>query len=141
MTGSRILAVSLLATCLGPHQVLAAQERHAVLIGGIGGTPEQTDRFRQYLYDARQALVGPLGFDEELVVVLAEGALAKEAFVSTVSTSENIRAHFETLAGELSLDDHVFVLLFGHGSYDGRAARFNIPRRDLDATHYAELLE
>ncbi len=139
MTDLKRLLSGLLMLCLLPSMV-CAQQRHAILIGGLGGTPEQTDRLRQYLYDARQAFVGPLGFDEERVTVLAENALAQEDFVKAVSTSENIGAYFEELAAGVTEQDLVFVLLFGHGTYDGRTARFNIPRRDLEATRYAEFL-
>lgn len=139
MTGTKCVLSALLVLCLAPG-IAQAQQRHAILIGGLGGTPEQTDRLRQYLYDARQAFVGPLGFDEERVTVLAETALAEEDFVNEVSTSENIGGHFEELADDVTAEDLVFVLLFGHGTYDGRAARFNIPRRDLEASRYAGLL-
>ena len=37
-------------------------------------------------------------------------------------------------------DDEVFVLLFGHGSFNGDQAQFNIPRRDLSSDDYAELI-
>lgn len=139
MTGLQRLLSGLFVLCLLPG-IVRAQQRHAILIGGLGGTPEQTDRLRQYLYDARQAFVGPLGFDDERVTILAESALAQEDFVEAVSTAENIGAYFEGLAGGVSDADLVFVLLFGHGTYDGRTARFNIPRRDLEAARYAEFL-
>jgi hypothetical protein len=34
----------------------------------------------------------------------------------------------------------VYIILYGHGSSDGEVAQFNIPRRDLSSSDYAELV-
>ncbi|MEX0820810.1 MAG: hypothetical protein WD021_01585 [Rhodothermales bacterium] len=118
-----------------------AGDRHAVLIGGLGGNPAYTETFSGYLRDTRAALVDRAGFVETNVLVLAEQAIADEPFVDGVSTAEAIRAHFTELADRLTADDHLYVILYGHGSFDGSNARLNIPRRDLDDFDYAALLD
>ena len=115
-------------------------QSYAVLIGGLGGSAEYTEKFQQYLFETHQALVGDFQFPEANVTVLAETAIAEEAFVDEVSTAENIRAHFAALASTVTTDDHVFVLFFGHGSFDGESAQLNIPRRDLNDADYGDLL-
>ncbi|MDX1548197.1 MAG: hypothetical protein R3247_14460 [Rhodothermales bacterium] len=133
----RVLVLLLFVLAVLPA---AAQERHAVLIGGLGGSPAHTEVFRGYLFEARRAFVEALGVPAEHVTVLAEAALEDEAFVDGVSTAENIRAAFERLAARVAADGHVYVVLFGHGSFDGTHAQLNIPRRDLADADYAELL-
>ena len=119
----------------------AAQDRYAVLVGGLGGSAEHTEKFRQYLFETRQAFVDGFGVPAANVTVLAEPAIAEESFVADVSTASTIRAHFGRLAQRMRKDDQLFVILYGHGSFDGTNARLNIPRRDLNDVEYAELVD
>ena len=140
---TRLLAIILLAVCfIVPRPAVAQQgQSYAVLIGGLGGSIEYTEKFQQYLFDTHKALVEDFQFPAANVTVLAEAALGDLDFVADVSTAENIRAHFATLAAQVTAADHVYVLLFGHGSYDGQNAQLNIPRRDLNDTDYADLVD
>lgn len=115
-----------------------AGTKHALVIGGLGGAPEYTERFDGYLRESRSLLVDRLGFSDDNVHVLGEQA--GQPHVDDVSTAENIEAYFARLAERARQDDQLFVLLFGHGSFDGTTARLNIPRRDLDEVDYADLL-
>ena len=119
------------------HGVAVSQSRYALIVGGLGGAADQTARIEAHLEAAYNALSGPLAFDE--VIVLAERALAERSFVSGESTAEIIRDRFAALAARVTTQDQVYVLLFGHGSYDGSQAALNIPRRDLYDLDYAEL--
>jgi hypothetical protein len=125
--------------CLA-QPALAQGTQYAVLIGGLGGSEEYTNRFGQYLSETRRALVDNLGFEASNVIVLAEPALQGQNFVTDVSTAENIRARFQRLASTVRSDDHVYVILFGHGSFDGTRAQLNIPQRDLSDSDYADLV-
>ena len=118
-----------------------AQDRYAVLIGGLGGAPDQTERIGSHLRDAYHALTGPLGLDKSNVIVLAEQAMQNDTFVDGVSTADNIRAHFAALTDRLSSNDALYVMLFGHGSSDGQRAALNIPRRDLTDLDYERLAD
>ena len=129
------LGLILICTVSGAN----AQERHALIIGGLGGAPEQTSRISSHLEGAYNALTGPLGFVPEHVIVLAERSLAEHEYVYGESTAENIRAQFATLSERLTPDDELYILLFGHGSYDGKQSALNIPRRDLTGNDYAAL--
>jgi hypothetical protein len=115
-------------------------DRYALLIGGLGGSDEHTVRFQRYLFDTRKALVEAHGFSAEHVTVLGETKLEGLDFVDGVSLEETIRAQFAALAGRVTTDDHVYILLFGHGGYDGTEAKFNVPRTDLTQGQYAELV-
>ena len=139
MTGIARRAVAVcLVSLLGTAAL--GQDHYALLIGGLGGSPEQSERLRQLLFGAHQALIAPLGVDEAHITVLAETALAGESFVDDIATDQSIQDWFDHMAGIATLEDQVLVLLIGHGTFDGRSARFNIPRRDLTAEQYADLL-
>ncbi len=118
-----------------------AGTRYALLIAGLGGDPAYTDRFGDYLNETRSLLVNRYGMPGDQVYVLGENALAGRPFVDDVSTAENVRSYFDRLSRRATPDDHVYVILFGHGSYDGARARLNIPRRDLDDADFGELLD
>lgn len=115
--------------------------RHALLIGGLGGTPEYTQKFGAYLGESRSLLVDRFGFDPDRVHVLAEQALGDRSFVDGLSSAEKIREVFAGLERSVGSNDHLYVLLFGHGSYDGTNAKLNIPRQDLADFEYGELLD
>lgn len=124
-----------------PVEAQDVGQRYAVLIGGLGGSGDYTEKFQNYLFEGHKAFVEHLQFPPEQVIVLAETKLADLDFVTDVSTSENIRSYFADLATKVTADDHVYILLFGHGSYDGERAQLNIPRRDLSDADYAELVD
>ena len=139
------LLILLLPALLAVHPREASaqvdHDRHVLLIGGLGGEPAYQDRFASYLAETRASFENRFGIPAANVTVLAEESVADRPFVSDVSTAENIRSAFDRLADDLSPDDHLYVILFGHGSFDGTHARLNIPRRDLDDADYAALLD
>ncbi|MFQ5568739.1 MAG: hypothetical protein ACE5G0_03630 [Rhodothermales bacterium] len=147
LTPVRLLRSAVAALLVGACMALPAQgqtiegQSYAVLIGGLGGSPEYTDTFQQYLFETHKALIEDFLFPEANVTVLAETSLRDVGFVTDVSTADNIRAHFATLAATVTPNDHVYIVLFGHGSYDGEHAQLNIPRRDLNDADYAALVD
>ena len=53
---------------------------------------------------------------------------------------DNVTKAFADIAGRAKANDEIFVLLIGHGSFDGRQGVFNLPGPDLTADDYAKLL-
>lgn len=135
------LAVAVLCAAAAPAQAQEGGARYALLIGGLGGNAEYERAFQQHLLRSRQALVENFGLPPDHVAVLAAPAAQGQGFVDGVSTAESIREQFERLARRASEGDQVFVFLFGHGSYDGAHAYFNIPGPDLSETDYAALVD
>ena len=118
-----------------------AGERYALLIGGLGGSPEHTEKFKGYLYETRKTFIERYQFDEANITVLGEAAIEGESYIDALSNAENIRAAFADLSIRVTEDDHLYVLLFGHGGYEGSESRLNIPRRDLTQNDFADLVE
>ena len=124
-----------------PAQSQSPGSRHVLLIGGLGGAPTYTEQFETYLEETRTLLVDRFGVPADQVQVLGEQAIAEQPFVDGVSTGDNIRAAFAQLGQRAGPNDHVYVFLFGHGSFDGTHSQINIPRRDLDDADFAALLD
>ncbi|OFW31329.1 MAG: hypothetical protein A3H97_25240 [Acidobacteria bacterium RIFCSPLOWO2_02_FULL_65_29] len=118
----------------------AAQDTHVIVIAGVGGDDERSARFHKWassvVDSAKKRGVAPAN-----VVYLGERPDADPAHINARATKENVTKAFEDAARRARSADDVFVLLIGHGSFDGRAGAFNLPGPDLGAADYATLLD
>jgi hypothetical protein len=96
-------------------------------MSGLGGEPDYTQRFKMWADDVDSSLKKAGG----------------DATVATLvsPTLEQIRARFGDFARQAKPTDSLVVVLIGHGSYDGRDYKFNIPGPDLTASELAVLLD
>ena len=101
-----------------------------LVVVGLAGDPEQGELFRKWAADLAAASERLGVAREQIVQVGGENA----------ATREGIQKAFATLAGRATTDDMVMVVLFGHGTFDGRAAKFNLSGPDLVAADFAPLL-
>ncbi|HEV2668527.1 MAG TPA: C13 family peptidase, partial [Blastocatellia bacterium] len=111
--------------------------KFAVIISGIGGDEAYSIRFAKWAGDLRSALVERLGFAEERVTALTEKPSEEEQPCS----AEAVREVFARLGNSVKPDNHVFIFFIGHGSFDGKIARFNLMGKDLSAADYAQLIK
>ncbi|MFC1490340.1 hypothetical protein ACFL6K_03930 [Candidatus Latescibacterota bacterium] len=126
------------------ENIIAAQSgpsRYALIISGLAGAPEYSEQYQTFLFKSRQALVDRFMFSPENITVLAGSLSDQEGFIDDISTADNITASITSLAEKVTEIDDVYVFLFGHGSFDGKNAMLNIPRRDLKDSDYAELID
>src|SRR5262249_14963401 len=56
--------------------------------------------------------------------------------VTGKATVEEIGKTFDRFAKQAIPDDAVYVILIGHGSYDGKSAKFNLPGPDISAADF-----
>lgn len=136
----KLFVVLVLCTVVGGAFGQGERQKYTVLIGGLGGSAEHQQLFRDYLFQTQQAFTQEFGVPASNIHVFGERAIEGETFVDEVGTADAIRAHFALLAATVQPIDEVYVILFGHGSFDGTSAKLNIPRRDLADTDYGELL-
>jgi hypothetical protein len=138
------LFISMLAwyACMSdPALAQSGSSRYALLIAGLGGSPEYTKQYQGYLYETRKALIERFSFASENITVLAESPAEGENIINDVSSAENITAALSKIANKATARDDVYIILFGHGSYDGKNAMLNIPRQDLKDAEYAVLVD
>jgi hypothetical protein len=70
------------------------------------------------------------------VVYLVDQPGEGEARVNGKATVEEIGKTFDRFAKLATPEDAVYVVLIGHGSYDGKSAKFNLPGPDMSAADF-----
>lgn len=109
-----------------------------LIVVGLAGDPEHGELFQKWgttLAEASQKV----GVTRDRLVFLAD-TKDEGARVSGRATREEIDKAFAAFAKAAAPEDVVYIVLFGHGSYDGRSARFNLPGPDLTAADFNALI-
>jgi len=109
-----------------------------LVIVGLAGDPEHGAQFHKWgtaLVDASEKV----GIERSQVTYLGD---AKEGGprVSGPASKEQINQAFAAIAKAAGPEDVLYVVLLGHGNYDGSSARFNLPGPDITAPEFNVLL-
>lgn len=104
--------------------------KFAVIINGAGGEPEYAKQFTEWTTQLSSVLAQRYGFDPQKIKVLSE----------KTATAVEVKSTFATLKSQLDANNIVFLFLIGHGSFDGKEAKFNLVGPDLSAADYNQLL-
>ena len=127
-----LLAVILFAV---PHSA-AAQQRYALIVAGATGGEEYAVQYAAWTGTLSRTLVERLGFDPSQVTVLAEADKPESS-----ATAENVRKAIASVHQRMRREDLLFVLLIGHGTFDGVDAKFNLVGPDLESSEWAGILQ
>jgi hypothetical protein len=114
----------------------AAADRYALVVSGALGEDKYAERYDEWRTRLVNVLADRFGFGRDHVLALgarAEGPVQ-------VASRENVRRTLASLADRMHAHDLLLVVLIGHGSFDGNAAKFNLVGPDLDAGEWAEAL-
>jgi hypothetical protein len=106
-----------------------------LILVGLAGDPEHGELFHKWGGELAEA-AGKLGVPADHVVYLVDQPAEGEARVSGKATVEEIGKTFDKFAKLATADDAVYVVLIGHGSYDGKTAKFNLPGPDISAADF-----
>jgi hypothetical protein len=117
-----------------------AQDSYLLLITGVGGGDEFSAQYQKW---AAAIVDGATkhGVAAANVTFLSETPEKDTARAKAKSTRENVAQAFTDIAAKAKLNDEVFIILIGHGSFDGKMAAFNLPGPDLTAEDYKGLLD
>ncbi len=115
----------------------ADPNKFAVIVSGASGDEEFAKRFAKWTAELRRALVERFGFDESRLTVLTESPAGG---ASPRATADELRRVFGALRAATTPESTVFVFLIGHGTFDGRAAKFSLVGPDMSAAEYAGLI-
>jgi Peptidase C13 family len=118
----------------------SAQDTHLLVITGVSGDDEHAAQFHQWATTIIDAAKDRGGLTDATITYLADKPELGPGRISGRSTRENVQKAFADLAARAQPDDEVFIVLIGHGSFDGRQAAFNLPGPDLTADDYAKLV-
>jgi hypothetical protein len=133
-------AFSILAFLLLSPSPARAQDVHLLVVAGVGGDEEHVKQFNTWALAALDA-AKKQGVLDANVTYLGESAELGGARMKGRATREAVTKAFADMAAKAKPDDQIFILLIGHGSFDGRMAAFNLPGPDLTAADYAGLLD
>jgi hypothetical protein len=135
-----VVALALFAAASSARPANAQSGGHLLVIVGLGGDLENSDRFHQWASTIVDAAHGRYGLPAESVIYLGEDPARDPKRISGRSTREAIAAAVDRLARAARPGDTVFIVLIGHGASATGAARFNLPGPDLTAAEFAALL-
>jgi hypothetical protein len=114
----------------------SAQERYALIVSGATGGEEYAKQYREWTAALTVALAERLEFEPSHVTLLSETDMPE-----AVATAANVRRAITAIARRMTRDDLLFVLLVGHGTFDGADAKFNLVGPDLESAEWADLLD
>ena len=131
---------ALVAAVLLVGRAAAAQDTRLLVIAGVGGDDEHTAQFHKL---AGRVVDGmkKAGLPDADITYLADAPEQDAAHKPARSTRENVVKAFADITAKSKPGDEVFVLLIGHGSFDGRLAAFNLPGPDMTADDFGVLLD
>jgi hypothetical protein len=139
-TTLRVFLVLFAAAVAFGARSAAAQDTHLIVITGVSGDPELATQYHQWALRVIDA-AKKKGVVDANITYLAESTEKDSARIRARSTRENVLKAFADVAARAKPNDEVFVLLIGHGSFDGRQGAFNLPGPDLTAAEYGDLLK
>jgi hypothetical protein len=119
---------------------VVAQDTHVLVITGVSGDAEHAEKFHKWASAIVDAASKRGGVAAANITYLAEKPELDAARIRGRSTRENVQKAFADIGATARPNDELFVLLIGHGSFDGTQAAFNLPGPDLTAADYATLL-
>jgi len=111
-----------------------------LIVVGLAGDPEHGKTFHAWGTKLAEASVR-LGVPAERLVYLVDARGEDDTQATGLATRDEITKAFDRFAKDAGPDDIVFVTLIGHGSADGRSAKFNLPGPDLSAADFSALLK
>jgi len=117
-----------------------AQDTHLLVITGISGDEEHAKLFHQLATRFIDAAKKRDAVPDGNIIYLAEKPDVDPSRIAGRSTKEGIEKAFADVAARAHANDEIFVLLIGHGGFDGKTATFNMPGPDFSAADFARLL-
>jgi peptidase C13-like protein len=109
----------------------AAQSTHLLIVVGLAGDPEHGELFQKWGATLADAAAQKLGVPKENVTLLSGDRATKEEVTKAVGA-------LATAAGE---EDTVMIVLFGHGTFANKVAKFNLKGPDMTPDDFGGLLK
>jgi hypothetical protein len=114
---------------LGISASAFAQDTHLLVVVGLAGTPEHGELFKKWGTTLAETASGKLGIAKANVTLLADAA-----------TRDAVTKAIEGLASRAGAEDTVFIVLFGHGTFAAKVAKFNLTGPDMAPEDFKPLL-
>ena len=109
-----------------------------LIVVGLSGDPEHGELFQKWGTALAEASA-KVGVTQDRLVYLAD-TKEPSGRVNGRATREEIDKALTAFSKTAAPEDVVYVVLFGHGSFDGQTARFNLPGPDITAAEFNTLI-
>ena len=126
---ARIAVVTLLAWAALTSAAFA-QASHLVIVVGLAGDPEHGELFKKWGTSLAETAKSKLNVPADNVVLLADAA----------ATRDGVTRALGDVAARAGEQDTVVIVLFGHGTFAGKVAKFNLTGPDMTPQDFAPLL-
>ena len=114
-----------------------APHTRVLIVSGAAGSDEYTERQRTWRQTLVSQLTTRMAVPASRIVVLTEAAT--DGYQT--ATAVNLRQALATIRTSQTTADTLLVVLFGHGTFDGVDAKFNLLGPDLTAHEWREALK
>ena len=111
-----------------------------LVIVGLAGNPEHGELFHKWGASLAEASA-KVGVTQDRLVYLVDQKGEADKLATGRSTREEIQKAIDAFAKSATADDAVYIVLIGHGSFDGQNARFNLPGPDMNAGDFNALIK
>ena len=101
-----------------------------LILVGLAGDPEHGELFHKWGGELAES-ASKLGVPADHVAYLVDQTQEGDKNVTGKATVEEIGKTFDRFAKQATAEDAVYVVLIGHGSWDGKTAKFNLPGPDM----------
>jgi len=108
----------------------AQSSTHLVIVVGLAGDPEHGELFRKWGTSLAETATARLNVPKEQVNLLTDAAATRDAVTKALGD----------VAAKADEQDTVVIVLFGHGTYAAKTAKFNLTGPDMAAQDFAPLL-
>lgn len=125
------------ATQAAPAAAAGAPHTRILIVSGAAGSEEYAERQRAWRESLVAQLTTRLGVPASRILVLAE----QDEAGFQPATAVNLRQALSTIRAAQGTADTLLVVLFGHGTFDGVDAKFNLVGPDLTAQEWRGLLD
>jgi len=142
-TRAGVFGALLLATLAGVPDARAqgptpaGPQTRVLIVSGAAGSDEYTERQKTWRETLVTQLTTRMAVPASRIVVLTEAA----ADGYQTATAVNLRQALATIRTSQSAADTLLVVLFGHGTFDGVDAKFNLLGPDLTAHEWRDALK
>lgn len=119
-----------LALCLLAPVAAYAQTTHVLIVVGLAGDPEHGELFKKWGTTLAAAATDKLGVAKDHVTLLTDQQATRDGVVKA----------FGALAAAAGEDDTIAIVLFGHGTFANKSAKFNLVGPDMAAADFEPLL-
>jgi hypothetical protein len=120
---------------------VSAQSVHLAIVIGLAGEPEHAELFQRWASTLVDGATERLGIARDHVIYLAEQPEKDPKRATGKSTRAEVERALTAIAKQAKAEDVVFVVLIGHGTFDGKVAKFNLVGPDMTPANFEPLLK